>query len=63
MVTRTWPSPSGKYWLGTDEVGRDLVAQLVWGARVSLYIGLLATAVAVVIGSVVGLSPGSRGAG
>lgn len=55
-------SPSGKYWLGTDEVGRDLFAQLVWGARVSLYIGLLATAVAVVIGSVVGLVAGfSRG--
>jgi peptide/nickel transport system permease protein len=51
-----------EFWLGTDEVGRDLVAQLVWGARVSLYIGLLATAVAVVIGSVVGLVAGfSRG--
>jgi peptide/nickel transport system permease protein len=54
--------PSGEFWLGTDKVGRDLVAQLVWGARVSLYIGLLATVVAVVIGSVVGLVAGfSRG--
>ena len=54
--------PSGKFWLGTDEIGRDLVAQLVWGARVSLYIGILATTVAVVIGSVIGLVAGfSRG--
>ena len=44
--------PSREFWLGTDEIGRDLFAQLVWGARVSLYIGLLATVVAVVIGSV-----------
>jgi peptide/nickel transport system permease protein len=50
--------PSREFWLGTDEIGRDLFAQLVWGARVSLYIGLLATAVAVVIGSVLGLIAG-----
>ena len=51
-------APSGKFWLGTDDIGRDVLAQLVWGARVSLYIGLLATVVAVVIGSVIGLIAG-----
>ena len=50
--------PSGKFWLGTDEIGRDVFALVVWGARVSLYIGLLATVVAVVIGSVLGLIAG-----
>ena len=50
--------PSGEFWLGTDEIGRDVFALLVWGARVSLYIGLLATVVAVVIGSVFGLIAG-----
>src|SRR5215210_8722208 len=48
-------APSGKFWLGTDELGRDVFALLLWGARVSLYIGLLATIVAVVVGSVLGL--------
>jgi len=43
-------APSGKFWLGTDELGRDVFALLLWGARVSLYIGLLATVVAVIAG-------------
>ena len=51
-------APSGKFWLGTDEIGRDVFALVVWGARVSLYIGLLATVVAVGIGSVLGLIAG-----
>ena len=51
-------APSAKFFLGTDEIGRDVLAQLVWGSRVSLFIGLFATIVAVVIGSVVGLAAG-----
>jgi len=50
--------PSGAFLLGTDGIGRDVLAQVVWGARVSLYIGLFATVVAVVIGSLVGLVSG-----
>ena len=51
-------APSGRFWLGTDEIGRDVFALVMWGARVSLYIGLLATLVAVVVGSVLGLIAG-----
>lgn len=51
-------APSGKFWLGTDEIGRDVFALMLYGARVSLYIGMLATVVAVVIGSVLGLIAG-----
>jgi peptide/nickel transport system permease protein len=51
-------APSAKFWLGTDEIGRDIFALLLWGARVSLYIGFLATVVAVVVGSVLGLVAG-----
>ena len=55
---RTSPRRAATFLLGTDHIGRDVLAQLVWGARVSLYIGLLATVVAVVIGSLVGLVAG-----
>ena len=50
--------PSAKFLLGTDDIGRDILAQLVWGSRVSLFIGIFATVVAVVIGSLVGLVAG-----
>lgn len=50
--------PSTEFLLGTDEIGRDVLAQLVWGARISLYIGIFATVVAVVIGTTVGLAAG-----
>jgi peptide/nickel transport system permease protein len=50
--------PDREFWLGTDELGRDVFALVMWGARVSLYIGFLATVVAVVIGSVLGLVAG-----
>jgi peptide/nickel transport system permease protein len=44
-----------KHPLGTDDKGRDLLAMLVSGARVSLYVGLLATGLAITIGSVMGV--------
>ncbi|MFS8197464.1 dipeptide/oligopeptide/nickel ABC transporter permease/ATP-binding protein [Streptomyces sp. CWNU-52B] len=46
--------PSGAHWFGTDRVGRDIFARVVFGARYSLLIGLGATAVAVLIGAVIG---------
>jgi len=42
--------PSARHWLGTDSLGRDLLARLLYGARVSLAIGLVATLVSLVIG-------------
>ena len=51
-------APSAKFWLGTDEIGRDVFALVMWGARVSLYIGVLATVVAVLVGSILGLIAG-----
>jgi len=46
--------PNRAHWLGTDEVGRDTLSRLIYGARVSLLVGLVAMAVAIVTGSVVG---------
>ncbi|GAA1426882.1 ABC transporter permease [Microlunatus lacustris] len=50
--------PSGTHWLGTDPAGRDVVALLLWGSRISLLVGFAATAVSMVIGTVVGMAAG-----
>ncbi|PZT77025.1 MULTISPECIES: ABC transporter permease [unclassified Streptomyces] len=51
-------SPSGAFPLGTDQFGRSVLALLVWGARVSLTVGLLAAFLCVAIGTVVGIVAG-----
>ncbi len=53
------PGPS--YWLGTDTLGRDLLSRLLFGARTSLVIGLVANGTAVAIGMVVGVVAGYAG--
>ncbi len=45
-------------WLGTDDNGRSIVTLLIWGARISLFVGLLATLISMVIGTLVGLTSG-----
>ncbi|MGC9535715.1 ABC transporter permease [Streptomyces sp. UG1] len=50
--------PSGEFPLGTDRFGRDLLGLLVWGSRVSLLVGLLAAALSVAIGTLVGITAG-----
>lgn len=53
--------PSAAHWLGTDELGRDLLARLLYGDRVSLAVGLAAAAASAVIGTAVGLTAGFYG--
>jgi ABC-type dipeptide/oligopeptide/nickel transport system permease subunit len=53
--------PSAEHWLGTDQIGRDVFSRIVYGARVSLRIGLIAGTMAIVIGVVVGALAGYRG--
>jgi len=53
--------PSSDHWLGTDTLGRDMAARTVHGARVSLAVGLLATAFALLIGLPLGALAGYRG--
>jgi peptide/nickel transport system permease protein len=51
-------SPSPQHWLGTDDSGRDVLALVVWGARISLLVGLCATVLSMVIGTSVGIMSG-----
>jgi oligopeptide transport system permease protein len=54
-------APSAAHWLGTDPLGRDLATRMMHGGRVSLLVGILATAVASLIGVSYGLIAGLAG--
>ena len=53
--------PSGAHPLGTDELGRDLFARVIWGSRVSLPVAFVAVAVGLLIGGAIGLAAGYLG--
>jgi len=54
-------APSVEHWFGTDELGRDLLTRVLFGARVSLAIGLISALVSAAIGAAVGAIAGSAG--
>ncbi|MEX2315449.1 MAG: ABC transporter permease, partial [Thermomicrobiales bacterium] len=54
-------SPSGEHWLGTDPFGRDLYTRMVYGARVSLPVGIIAVIISACFGIVLGLVSGYYG--
>jgi peptide/nickel transport system permease protein len=53
--------PTGNHWLGTDDVGRDVFAELMYGSRVSLLVGVMASAISVAIGGLIGVLAGYFG--
>ena len=53
--------PSANHWLGTDDFGRDILSRIVYGARISLRIGLVAISLALAGGTLLGLIAGYRG--
>ncbi|MDY3868721.1 MAG: ABC transporter permease [Pyramidobacter sp.] len=57
----TLQAPNAKYLLGTDEFGRDVLSRLIFGARVSLQVGLVAVSIALVIGGTLGAVAGYYG--
>lgn len=54
-------APSSHYLLGTDENGRSVITLLIWGSRISLFVGLSATVISMVIGTLIGLVSGYFG--
>ncbi|MET8338416.1 ABC transporter permease [Streptosporangium canum] len=55
LGSETLRSPSVAHWFGTDDLGQDVFAQVVWGTRVSLTVAVAASAIAIVIGTALGL--------
>ena len=53
--------PSAEHWMGTDELGRDFYSRLAYGARVSLFVGVVGTVAGVISGTTVGLISGFFG--
>jgi oligopeptide transport system permease protein len=51
---QTLAFPSFEHWMGTDRLGRDLLSRMIYGARVSLFVGVFTTLFALVIGTVYG---------
>ncbi len=50
--------PSADFWLGTDSLGRDVYARMIYGARISLLVGLLVALISIISGAVIGLLAG-----
>lgn len=61
VLTEARQFPSAKHWLGTDEVGRDMLSRIIYGARISLTVGFSVQAVALLIGVTLGLAAGFLG--
>ncbi len=54
-------APSPEHWLGTDELGRDILSRIIYGARISLRVGLVAIGIALSVGATLGVIAGYVG--
>lgn len=57
----TWETPNRLHWLGTDDLGRDVLSRLIYGARISISVGILSQLAVALIGVPIGAIAGLRG--
>src|SRR5699024_4100492 len=50
--------PNATHWLGTDDLGRDILSRVIYGTRISLTVGVSAVALALIIGGILGIVAG-----
>ena len=60
-VKRILDPPSARHWLGTDQIGRDVLSRMLYGARVSLAVGFVSVGIATAIGIALGAAAGYHG--
>lgn len=53
-VAGTWDPPSASYWLGTDNIGRDILSRMIYGARMTIAVALATTILSFLIGTTAG---------
>src|SRR3981081_187858 len=56
IPTDSLSPPGGAHWLGTDDLGRDVLSRVMWGARVSLSVGVISVSTGFFVGSAVGVA-------
>jgi peptide/nickel transport system permease protein len=60
-LTKVLSAPSASHLCGTDQLGRDVLSRMIWGARISLKVGFVATGIAILIGTILGAVAGFYG--